>query len=154
MHASQTLDYERSQSVVGEHGIYATKTSHRVIGRNERPSHRRGTLVKIVDLPSRYERIEIHPHKREGHGSALETGIGHEPRSGERAGRMRENRVRPIDQLADDRGNVGSVMLGVVRGRRNVIAGAVAAEIEQYAAILPKLARDKPPDPSMAAVPV
>jgi hypothetical protein len=79
--------------------------------------------------------------------------LGHEAGSGERTGGVGEKRVRRLDDLSNQRREVGSVVLGIVRGRGNVIAVAMPAQIEEYAAILAKLASDERPDPAVAAVP-
>jgi len=45
-----------------------------------------------------------------------------------------------------------SRLLGIERGRRDTIAVAVSAEIDEDAAVLANLARNQPPDSAMAAV--
>jgi len=99
------------------------------------------------------ERVEVHPYKDDGHCSRnRRPGVRDEPCCRERAGRVSQDSEWAPHQGGDDRREISSVVLGIVRRWRHVFAVAMPAEVEKHAAKIAKLPRHGPPNAAVAAI--
>ena len=109
--------------------------------------------MEVLHLPAGHKRVEIHPHKGDGHRNMdRHPGARDEPCCRKRAGRVSEDSVWAPHQRGDDRRKISGVVLGIVCRWRYVFAVAMPTEVEKHAAKLAELPRDGPPNAPVAAV--
>ena len=147
------MDHEGPEPLIRDGGIDAAKSPERVVDRGEGAAHRGDTLVEVVYLPAGYERVEIHPHKGNGHRNRnRRPSVRDEPCCRKRAGRVSKDSVRVLHEPGDDRRKIRGVVLGIVCRWRHVFAVAMPTEVEKHAAKLAKLPCGGPPNAAVAAV--
>ena len=91
--------------------------------------------MEIVNLPARDERVEIHPDESHRHfDRTRRPRVRDEAGCRERAGRVGEDCILASHQARDELCQILGVVLGIVCGRCDVFAIAMAAEIKEHAA--------------------